>query len=169
MAGAGVARKINHPLPPPDPGGESLPCVIMHGQAYPSISGGSKLLGGENQMGRSQVLAVAILGALGRVRESREVRLRHPLIAKPRGRSRHLLSTSYCLPPTAYCLLPTGFCLLSVLPHLTPSATWRNLGDLGAYRFRREPLRLGGMSGVHTTRDRRGTMTTANTQYAYAA
>ena len=52
---------------------------------------------------------------------------------------------------------------------LTLPSAWRNLKGLGAYRFRREPLRLGGMSGVHTTRDRRGTKTTANTQYAYAA
>jgi len=41
--------------------------------------------------------------------------------------------------------------------------------SVGAYRFRRERLRLGGMPGVHTTRNRRGTKTTANTQYAYAA
>jgi len=62
--------------------------------------------------------------------------------------------------PTAYCRLPTD---------LTPPSAWRNLEGVGAYRFRREPLRLGGMSGVHTTRNRSGTMTTANTQYAYAA
>ena len=52
---------------------------------------------------------------------------------------------------------------------LTPPTAWRNLEAVGASRFRREPLRLGGMSGVHTTRNRSGTMTTANTQYAYAA
>ncbi len=55
-----------------------------------------------------------------------------------------------------------------------PALTWPtprfNLEfSVGAYRFRRERLRLGGMPGVHTTRNRRGTKTTANTQYAYAA
>ena len=67
--------------------------------------------------------------------------------------------------------IPTDFDgTLRFLPSdLTPPAAWRNLEAVGAYRFRREPLRLGGMSGVHTTRNRSGTMTTANTQYAYAA
>ena len=41
--------------------------------------------------------------------------------------------------------------------------------NMGAYRFRRERFRLGGMPGDHTTRNRSGPMTTANTQYAYAA
>jgi hypothetical protein len=67
--------------------------------------------------------------------------------------------------------IPTDFDgTLRFLPSdLTPPAAWRNLEAVGAYRFRREPLRLGGMSGAHTTRNRNGTMTTANTQYAYAA
>jgi len=53
---------------------------------------------------------------------------------------------------------------------LTLAQAGRNLDrSVGAYRFRRERLRLGGMPGVHTTRNRRGTKTTANTQYAYAA
>jgi len=54
-------------------------------------------------------------------------------------------------------------------PELTLPVPRRNLEDVGAYRFRREPLRLGGMPGVQTTRNRIGTKTTANTQYAYAA
>jgi hypothetical protein len=55
-------------------------------------------------------------------------------------------------------------------PALTPPTPQRNLKEsVGAYRFRRERSRLGGMPGVHTTRNRRGTKTTANTQYAYAA
>ena len=69
-------------------------------------------------------------------------------------------------PPVA--VLPSAYCLL-LLPDLTPLPAWRTLEAVGAYRFRREPLRLGGMSGAHTTRNRNGTMTTANTQYAYAA
>jgi hypothetical protein len=56
------------------------------------------------------------------------------------------------------------------LPALTGSTAELKLEcSVGAYRFRRERLRLGGMPGVHTTRNRRGTKTTANTQYAYAA
>jgi hypothetical protein len=59
---------------------------------------------------------------------------------------------------------------LSQPPCLTLARAGRNLnGSVGAYRFRRERLRLGGMPGVHTTRNRSGTKTTANTQYAYAA
>jgi hypothetical protein len=57
-----------------------------------------------------------------------------------------------------------------VLPALTGSKAGLKLEcSVGAYRFRRERLRLGGMPGVHTTRNRRGSKTTANTQYAYAA
>ena len=57
-----------------------------------------------------------------------------------------------------------------VAARLTPAAAGRNLKwSVGAYRFRRERLRLEGMPGVHTTRNRSGTKTTANTQYAYAA
>jgi len=71
--------------------------------------------------------------------------------------------------PSTYCSLPTVFVRRAGWRLTLPLAGGNLESAMGAYRFRREALRLGGMPGVHTTRNRRGSQTTANTQYAYAA